>query len=33
MAHSTAIAQGSYGAIQEHAGSDRPEWADLGPAR
>jgi hypothetical protein len=27
--HSTFIVQSIYGAIQEHAGIDRPEWLDL----
>jgi hypothetical protein len=26
--HSTAIVQHIYGAIQEYAGFDRPEWLD-----
>jgi hypothetical protein len=33
VVHSTAIAQSIYGAIQEYAGFDRPEWADLEVAR
>jgi hypothetical protein len=33
VVHSTAIAQSIYGAIQEYAGFDRPEWVDLGLAR
>ena len=32
VVHSTAIAQSIYGAIQEYAGFERPEWADLGLA-
>ena len=27
--HSTFIVQSIYGAIQEYAGIDRPEWLDL----
>jgi hypothetical protein len=27
--HSTRLAQSIYGAIQEYAGIERPEWADL----
>jgi hypothetical protein len=27
--HSTAVIQSIYGAIQEYAGIDRPEWLDL----
>jgi hypothetical protein len=29
VVHSTFIVQSIYGAIQEHAGIDRPEWLDL----
>ena len=31
--HSTFIVQSIYGAIQEYAGIDRPEWLDLGMGR
>ena len=27
--HSTFVVQSIYGAIQEYAGIDRPEWLDL----
>ena len=29
VVHSTFIVQSIYGAIQEYAGIDRPEWLDL----
>jgi hypothetical protein len=32
VVHSTALVQSIYGAIQEYAAFDRPEWAELGLA-
>jgi hypothetical protein len=32
VVHSTAVVQSIYGAIQEYAAFDRPEWAELGLA-